>query len=1326
MAPQIEVAVQKAIDSVYQLYYGTNGDIQLVVRAVLGVLRYDNCEMEKVVMNGYYNRFNNERHDIHVYKWGPGGSQGFVDTNSIFQVIDSVDIRHNDDDYMNQCMSIVNDMRQKHASTREYILVIDHTVELMDVFRKVIRASESKVVTFFNHMFNSEIRQLPNLQLVLEESGLFLHGDVLANNLYSKSSLFGFDLEDLDLDLDLDLANRNHHRGHTFHGFKLSLGFNCSDSILRDLFYLFVQIFHYFRPGSISDQDFTFGIHLMLSVYKLIKGFSWYELGDYRTLEIKLLAITSFFIHTFPNTNLNDTIIPLIEHYDFFPEMVVSSSSNNHISTSFNSTNHGNESIPNRLQPSLLDSQILPEEDKYELFHSISEILPQLHDLGIEFDHSFLSIFKTFVNKVTGSDITEITTEADFIYLNEFIKLVNDLVAFENDESPNSNDNDISQVALNVFELHKKLSVIYSKDVNPTLLMRECIFVTNENIKKLQSIVKKWNRKILEISQLQYLIDSPWKLNSSTSLASATFSCWYNSYYRLTKMLEVSASYNDKKVEIKTLNSWKQKLNSYDDLQGKYLFKLCVKRWNNWKSKIHSLADLNLVAINHDYKVLNKKVFDAWKKKSERNRVLFEEADEFNQLRSQRLNSLSSGMFFRYWYNQFDTMIDGTGLLSHKLRILNDTREYFIKKKYFNTLKLMANYQARINHVRINSIILLKEHFFNKWSTNFSLLLKAEDFKSKQTSFFAANLLRHWCRVTILHNTASKFYTEKRLQQYWKFWSLQLKSNKFNDPTSTTSSIKLAVSFKEWKLRANLHNLMKNNNWRIQKLFMKLWIQRTQKVIDLNHLSDSIIRDNLLKKYFSIWLDAEEFQRNLPLVADSYMKKKFLMLMKDKYTENKKLLNEKLNQFLQKQNHTLVNRLPLKICFNIWQEKNHLRFEQSAQLKVEQFNQGLVIPNRKSRFLITWVIAYNDIQTKKQECYGRLQVFQDYSQAKSLFFNKWKENYSEKTHLKDLGTTFELKMLYKKYLVIWFDRYINKSLYLNELCQEMVDQRELKRLREILSEWSMKYIKYITRNQQSCDIFTKRWETSRMKSLFELWVYKLRNGQSQKSFDNFFDDNSMSFIDQSPLAIKRIEGINTESEQEPKPQQDLTNESYLNSPVKSQLRAPKTPQVISSNNISPTRFQTSLRMRDEKLKALKEHYSRARGTSTTPGMNGSRKPYSFSERVPVLSPPKRPNFSNLQVKPEKSEGEKSEGEKNHETIHEMKQEPINPNTIKSEPNDFYQLDNESTPSIPSQNDIETAKRLRRITPIFVPTADYESRPKLSPVITIKQRNSLPN
>ncbi|KAL7663099.1 Sfi1 spindle body domain-containing protein [[Candida] zeylanoides] len=308
------------------------------------------------------------------------------------------------------------------------------------------------------------------------------------------------------------------------------------------------------------------------------------------------------------------------------------------------------------------------------------------------------------------------------------------------------------------------------------------------------------------------------------------------------------------------------------------------------------------------------------------------------------------------------------------------------------------------------------------------------------------------------------------------------------------------------------------------------------------------------------------------------------------------------------------------------------------------------------RALETWAQSYNHRQHAYHELESRSDAFARASLAPRAL-GRWRQRLAATRGAAQQASALQSQFLLKKHLVQWFER-LEATHELEDEAERIAGQRQIHRARQLLNAWYMRYHKHVKRHRDSCDEFVARWSRAKQRAILEVWRYKARNKGRPA-------DTSVASVG-SPLSSR--------------------SQGYWHTPLKRRSAAPHTP---NSPTTSPTKLQeTTERIKSERMGRLIRHYQRAKAPAATPV--GSAVPASLSStfirlspsKAYTMAPPRAPNFA----------------------------------ADDDEPS-IFQV---SPTADEERSRIETAKQLRKITPIYVPS-EHEQTPRFSPVSKLRSR-----
>lgn len=1110
---------------------------------------------------------------------------------------------------------------------------------LVQKFSDIVSYSESKLIKLLNKSINTELRQFPNLQLDLEEA------DILVDTTTIKDLIHAMKLPPA-------VASDNSYRGFNQHP-----GLQTNDDNFKRLFYIFLQIINFHYGPNATDRDYFGIIALMLSVYKNQCHIDWMEINSPELLQRKDQLFKDFFLTW--SEQIRRVCYDMINNFNFIdndmhPQPILFNESTNRTRM-----RNGSE------QPFTLSL-----EDKQTLLHNLTNITPQLSDFTFEFDPLFLKTLTIYIDLIHE----DISIKQDLDYLNDLIMLVNTLVEFENDERPNDG-NEIYKTAFSLFLLHKLLSLDNSNTDNQTLLMRYCVNCTRKNYFLLKEILSLWNIKVLSLQQHMLNLNM-WNDYSSKFLTSVVFKIWNQDCNKYRRLYFAAQTYHHKKTMAKILLScWIPKTRKQMNLINLGQISAKKKYFSRWLLRKDNHTSISQQALSFHSCIVLKRFWRVWKSNSDVINDLVQKADLFNAQSNNTKNYITISFMFRQWNTlafKNDTLL--------KLKTLTIQEQSFHLRRYFHIMRQRYIYHIREHQFQKYSQNQLIRCYFHKWAGYSRIYSAGTLFKDVLNTKIKRNLILNWQHKTHCSKLAGDFHKIKIIPKYFRNWQLNLKLRH-------RSTVLPKTYFDIWRLNYLQKQWTKLFNFRITRsLFSKfaktMTLHRQQLQISIQKA-----HENVLKHHLNLWFNQSQFYKTLDDVSDTFFTTFYFNKMTRKLETCRELQSIE-QQF--KTSCSFVDRISKTTTIRLWIHQRDIRFQKANESKVIYFRKTIMDPNIERKVFVHWVLEFNEFRVRQLLMNLKCQQFSLRCLTKRQIFKLWIKRSVAVSQMYKTSETFEQQVLYKKYMVIWYDKFVKKSQQLDMICQELVDQRELKLQYEILSEWSMKYIKVISRHHQSCELFVKRWESSRMKSLFALWYYKLRlKRNSEPSI--FYHTSSDLIFDESPLALKS----------KTKDMDDIDNtETYLSSPVKPQLVPQSMPQLLPNtpminSNISPTRIQTSIRMKNEKIQALKQHYGKVK-----PQLKSKIKSVPLFNTA--LSPPLRPDF--IAVQEPKIELPKPPS-------------PIPPAPLLvSRSRSLFSYLSDSI----GKNEIDTAKKLRRITPIFIPeVADSES--KVSPRYTFRKR-----
>ncbi|CUM49699.1 unnamed protein product [Debaryomyces tyrocola] len=996
-------------------------------------------------------------------------------------------------------------------------------------------------------------------------------------------------------------------------------------------------------------------------------------------------------------------------------------------------------------------------EDQLTLVNNLRHIIPLLNEFNFDFNINFPLILKYYMH-LLYHELPEMRNQDDMDFVESIVALVDTITDYEN-EDVTLEEYDIRDTVLRFYQLHTYLNKesLSHEELSRTTVMKLAICEYYSNSKLKYSIFHKWNYRTLAISQLEYNLNYEWLPKSDNILMKKVLKRWFSKKLKLDKLESATTNFYDQDILCKTFKDfWLIRSKNYRELNDKAILRYETKWLNLWYQKLNYTQGLQSQALDHNKKHLLKAHFKYFLINFQKNKDLSLIAFNKYEKLLYKDNVNLKKFIIKNWYAKMNLKIEPNfsckneelelptitqldvannlippSTLSEKLHRLGNVERYIIFSKYFRILKHAKNMQCIYNETRLkNNKIFLEFFFSEQWLKKTKLQIKAKYSIQEKHRTIKSNTFLHWKEYRDLNCIANSFHRSNLLKTSFKRWKLEsaMTSFTFNSCDrcclkETLTSNKLRTYFTKWLLAYQLKCFQFKSELKLKSAALKQIGDKSKVNNDnaLRAIQCNISNTNF--KFLVRWIFNYRKNELMNEVSDLNLQRKYLNKIIGKlhlYTKDFVSIMEDFSHddMSGKDRLKFNDRLISLVAMRTWQLRYDSRFQNSANSKIKSFNDSMVIPNRISKYLILWVNKYNERETVVSYLDAECEKFVRTSSLRKVFLNSWVSATHRKLELNLRAAEFETRLLTKKFLVIWYDQFLHVNRYLNELSDDFISQKEFRKFRETLSNWSMKYIKNIERHHQSCELFTKRWHNVKSRSILELWIYKLRERQDEKEISGkFLVDKETSMINnQSPLAKKSLTRsmIRTNNNDDP-------NTSYLYTPLKPQPdRVPLTPHFTNGTaGGSPTKLQeTTLRLKQERIDALRKHFGKVRATSTprrenwrsgdnNPSLeskllidrNSSRfirlSPPKYNDYKPIL-PPKPPNFSIAEV-PLADLFLSNQGDASMSKI---------PSTGA----------NDDEKSI-----IETAKRMRRITPIFVPIDDDIDEPRFSPVKKLKEK-----
>lgn len=1117
------------------------------------------------------------------------------------------------------------------------------------------------------------------------------------------------------------------------------LKFECDDPVLTHLYQTFLHVCSY--KGLSSLQDYTAYIRLMLNFYKKQSAFDSIELDSFECKEAKFNALYDFFVD---NAVTEYVVKHVIASTSLFPE---SDPKNGHDYIPPVATSSG--TTPGSAAGVIEDYHQYSKQDQTSLFYTLRHIVPLLNEYNLNFNNNFPAILRHYMGLIYG-DFSEATELGDYEYVESIVSLTNTITDFENEDA-NVNENNIRETVLTFYSLHHRLSFesITKPSVSSTILMRLAVkeFCVQFDLKK--AFIQDWNFKIHAIGQLEFNAESTIVPLIETNLKRRLLKNWYGKHLKSHDLLAATKSYYDKQLISKVMKDfWLAPMIMHEMQRTKAEVFPLKKIIRYWHHRVVKTQQLEAKAVELDQKNLTKGKFNrivaAHDKISDIRALAIKKQEEFTFQDDLRIVE----SVWRLWFDKMNSSMNVIGKpkaptnevekldlefskivplritsssvppsnLSEKLRALIAMEKYYVMRKFVSKWMLSLSHSISFKHVKQkNDNILLTYVLKNLWIRKQRLRSAANKLTFIRDYALQLNAYHFWKNSTDLRTQADLFWARNMVSRSFKKWLLAHVFAKTQRRASCTLSnnSKLHQYFSKWELAIKRRKFEKEMHKKTLQNHCSKWIIRFHVLDEKLDIAVTFDKSLLSKLLLQRWTAMFHEQTELGTIADLNYQRKFFGRMRA-LSHRYRIELPHIAADFRGQDLNLHQKVLLGSSFQKWRTGYEDRFEETSKHTVNHFTSNVLHRNLKAKVLHHWVTKYNYSREREADLGTMCDQFLDRSPLLVRIMGLWRRRTSHVQVLYYESIALEARFLHKKFTFIWYGQFVNKGAHLQDIADDIVSQKDIIKARELLSRWLMKYIKNIRLHRHSGEMFIQKWQVAKAKGILELWAYKAkekRNRGFEQNSDEYDEDefeeaNTSMFSNLSPLAKK----FKNQSPQE----------SYLYTPLKQQVQRPPLTPFVKSGQVSPSRLQeTSIRMKSERMDALRKHFSKAKATSS-PSKPVQRLEPSTANRKSLannssgfirLSPPK-PTAAYGTIVPPRPPNFNVSGRRE-----EVSPDPIRPVSLEGSSQGTTVIETEASV-------IDTAKKLRRITPIFVPGDEDMDEPRFTPIKKLKERMSV--
>jgi len=1229
-----------------------------------------------------------------------------ITSTNIFNLIKTYNSA--DTSVLHQIIEILSNLSDKKPTRMKdsYSFILGKFSILIEFFIKFHQESETRLMNYLMKCINYELSFYSKIQRRLE-SDIFLNEEdtqFLVN--YLDSFIDHTEKQEPETSDDNSIFSYDFQLNED-----LPLNFHCNNPSFEKIYFLILKLLSFKSIGTDNLKIYT---KLIIQLFKKHTGSEFLELNNYKYNELKLNYFVNFLLG---DSQSLETILPshwktindkVLRDINIFPEI---NENDEGVASTDRFTIFNDQQVkPENTPFNVVSKHPYSKDDQEIMLLNLKDIIPLLNDFDLNFDLQFVHVFKYYLHNLYD-ELPIYSTPNDVTYIDEVFLLITTIVDFENEDETTTVN--IKEKVMRLHDLHKLLGRV--NNLTATILMR---ISTSEYYKQFDmktNILKRWRDRTKHIQDLYDTLDLKWKHENNQRKLIHYLQVWFTKVQKYKKLELETLKFNDKSVCDKYLNLWNSRSLHYNQLEKRAMLETTKRFMVSWKTSLSNHQELENKAILYNNQNLLRLHFVSYSTKFQKLLSKYSAADEIRHDFERNQNHEIIKSSWKLWYNQMNKPYTAENMgsdLSTKLMELSKREYLLISSKYFE--KWNSNHKLTKIHDNVKqsaNIILLRHIFHENWLKKSKLRSHLKSSITKRDLNLKSEIFRQWSEQKHNNDFADNYYRKLAISKLLKLWKLHFLS-KSTKKSTLVDQIDLRNGMNMWKLKYQGNSFKsKLDIYYIREGFL-LWMQ---KQTSIRYLQDQIqVQETKFKgQFLKKWLLRVEEIRSLESESDLILQRKYLHKISAKY----QLYNGPTAPISSK-TYSFDDRITLKFIINRWKSRHESQMEAKFNEKLAQFEKYHKNPRVLTTHFRKWISQYNYTMLKEDMLNLRCNTFISSSSSKQILFEKWRDLSNQQAELVVKADTFKVMLLFKKFLIIWYERYYSKNIYLHQILEEFVDRKAFGNLQDLLRLWYMKYIKINKRNQQSCDIFKERWQSVKSKSILELWRFKLQQRQAED--EHSFEEANTSIISNlSPLANKSGRYV------------EDSNKSYLHTPLKQQVSRSF---ITPSTRTSPSKLQeTTERMKYERIDALRKHFGKVKGTST-PRRDYSRidrkelKNSKFvrlpppSKSYSVITPPKPPNFEpHRDPEPEAdylSNDAYTTSATNFET-HRIsgKFERLSSITSNDSASEMFSRSSRTS----DESMIATAKQLRRITPIMFPSEDNNEGPTFSPASKVRER-----
>lgn len=425
-----------------------------------------------------------------------------------------------------------------------------------------------------------------------------------------------------------------------------------------------------------------------------------------------------------------------------------------------------------------------------------------------------------------------------------------------------------------------------------------------------------------------------------------------------------------------------------------------------------------------------------------------------------------------------------------RLSILTELESGFIKARTMKALTKHFKEREREVAARKQLDCISRRLFFEKiWRKTFERRLHLYSFQKIIEERLLAKYILLWKVRLYSRMKAGSFLKSQQLTRFFHTWQLEARQSKFD---SRNRKDILRAQLLKWHDRSVSEIKVRDFQCNmLQRLYYGKWEERSNITRKAEQEADAMHNVLLITHSYDRWSSRARLIAEMDDRAKIFMALQALSIFQRGVAH----VNE-VYRFSEGCNLSPIYKNVLLRYFRLWKEQ--VAIQRSERLEsICQFFEKNAQKNRLRSHLQLWLEKFKLYEI--QCLTTATQIYDRNLQSRCLL--RANQRLEDTRALLRVGDSLRIKSLSLSFLFRWKDRHDYVQELLVRLDTEN-NKKNLELLLNYLNFWSMKILK-IKRNEETVQIFRKRWDRAAVRGLMLLWNNKVddspRKVQSTKS-----------------------------------------------------------------------------------------------------------------------------------------------------------------------------------------------------------------------------------